>query len=85
MVLGYALLTAISALRSRVALFWLTTALCVAGYAMLVVSEGAGSTSGTTYDDPNVVVVLLIATGYVSAVQVDRAGAALNVMGNQRR
>jgi hypothetical protein len=64
---------------------WLTTALCVTGYAMLVIGERAGWTSGTTYHDTNVVLVLLIATGQVIAVQVDRAGAALKAEGNHRR
>jgi hypothetical protein len=49
-----------------------------------IISEGVGWTSGTTSQDPNVVLVLLIATGYVVAVHVDPAGAALSAVGNHR-
>jgi Protein kinase domain len=88
MVLGYPLLIAISGLWCRVRLVWLTTALCLAGYATLVVNDpkpGGLWSSGTPNHDPNVVVVLLIATGYVIALQVEKAGAALNAERNHRR
>jgi eukaryotic-like serine/threonine-protein kinase len=87
-VLGYPLLIAISGLWCRVRLVWLTTALCLAGYATLVVADpkpGGPWTSGTTNHDPNVVAVLLIATGYVIALQVEKARAALNAVRNHRR
>jgi serine/threonine-protein kinase len=87
MVLGYPLLIAISGLWCRVRLVWLTTALCLAGYAALVVNDrkpDAVWTSGTAAQDANVVLILMIATGYVVAVQVERAGAALSAVEGRR-
>jgi eukaryotic-like serine/threonine-protein kinase len=74
MVLGYALLIAISGLWSRVRLVWLTTALCIAGYATLVLGPTAWTT-GTKNHDPNVVIAMLLVMGYVTAIQVERAYA----------
>jgi eukaryotic-like serine/threonine-protein kinase len=78
MVLGYSLLIAISGLWSRVRLVWLTTAVCIAGYSTLILadrSEGRAWTTGTTNHDPNVVIAMFLVTGYVIAVQVERACA----------
>jgi eukaryotic-like serine/threonine-protein kinase len=78
MVLGYSLLIAISGLWSRVRLVWLTTAVCIAGYSTLILaerSEGHAWTTGTTNHDPNVVIAMFLVTGYVIAVQVERACA----------
>jgi serine/threonine-protein kinase len=81
MVLGYALLIAISGLWSRVRLVWLTTALCIAGYATLVLGAHAWTTR-TKNHDPNVVIAILLVLGHVIAVQVERAGA-LRVVPNR--
>jgi serine/threonine protein kinase len=80
-VLGYPLLIVISGLWSRVRLVWLTTALCLAGYAALVYghkAQGTPWTLGTKDDDPNIALVIMFVTGYVIALQVRRASAALN-------
>ncbi len=74
MVLGYSLLIAMSGLWSRVRLVWLTTALCIAGYATLILGA-RGWTTGTKNHDPNTVIAMLIVMGYVIALQVERAGA----------
>jgi eukaryotic-like serine/threonine-protein kinase len=74
MVLGYPLMIAWSGLWSRVRLVWLTTALCVAGYATLVVGDKVW-TKGTTNHDPNVVIAILVVMGYVTALQAERAHA----------
>jgi serine/threonine-protein kinase len=87
MVLGYPLLIAISGLWCHVRLVWLTTALCLAGYASLVFQDrnpGKHWTSGTTSHDPNVVLILMIATGFVIAIQVERARVALNGVEGRR-
>ena len=76
MILGYSLLIAISGLWSRVRLVWLTTALCIAGYSMLIIgpgSSGVGWTTGTTNHDPNVVIAMFLVMAYVITVQVERA------------
>jgi serine/threonine-protein kinase len=68
LVLGYPLLIAISGLWSRVWLVWLTTALCVAGYAALVIeaySRGSPVTAGTKEHDSLVVLAMMLFTGYV--------------------
>ena len=78
MVLGYPTLIAMSGLWSRVRLVWLTTALCIAGYATLVVGAKAWTT-GTTNHDPNVVIAILLVMGYVTALQAERAYALIGV------
>jgi serine/threonine protein kinase len=74
MVVGYSLLIAMSGLWSRVRLVWLTTALCIAGYATLVLGS-KGWTTGTKDHDPNVVIAMMLVMGYVIALQVERADA----------
>jgi eukaryotic-like serine/threonine-protein kinase len=74
MVLGYALLIAMSGHWYRVRLVWLTTALSIAGYATLVFGASAWTT-GTKNHDPNVVIAMLLVMGYVTAIQVERAYA----------
>ena len=83
--LGYPLFIAISGLWDRVRLVWLTTALFRAGYAALAFhAVGRGSlTSRTKHQDPIAVIAVIAVTGYVIALQVERAGAALNA--NPRR
>jgi serine/threonine-protein kinase len=86
-VVGYPLLIAISGLWAKVRLVWLTTALCLSGYAALVIhakSRGLPWTSGTKAHDPNVGLAIICVTGYVIALQVERAGAALNAVHARR-
>jgi hypothetical protein len=40
---------------------------------------------GTTRDDANAVLIVMIATGYVIALQVARAAAALSAIDGRRR
>jgi eukaryotic-like serine/threonine-protein kinase len=82
MVLGYPLMIAWSGLWSRVRLVWLTTALCIAGYATLI--AGAKDwTTGTTNHDPNVVIAVLLVMGYVTALQAERAYVLRSVHARQ--
>ncbi len=85
-VVGYPLLIAFSGLWSRVRLVWWTTVLCFAGYAALVIEHRRGMpwTGGTKDDDPNVVLAIILVTGYVIALQVERARAALNAVQTRR-
>jgi hypothetical protein len=85
LVMGYVLLIAISGLWCRVSLVWFTTALCLAGYAALIISTGGKWTMGTTRDDANAVLIVMIATGYVIALQVARAAAAISAIDGRRR
>ncbi len=78
MVLGYPLMIAWSGLWSRVRLVWLTTALCIAGYATLFAGAKAWTT-GTTSHDPNVVIAMLLVMGYATALQAERAHALRGV------
>ena len=78
MVLGYSLLIVMAGLWSRVRLVWLTTALCIAGYSTLILAANVSGdpwTTGTSSHDANVVIALLLITGYVVAVQVERTNA----------
>jgi serine/threonine protein kinase len=80
-VMGYPLLIAISGLWARGRLVWLTTALCLAGYAALVSGHkgpGIPWTYGTQDDDPNIALVIMVVTGYVVALQVQKTCTALN-------
>jgi serine/threonine-protein kinase len=78
-VIGYPLLIAISGLWSRVRLVWLTTFLCIAGYLVLVLDanyrQGVPLTTGTRSHDPIGVLAIIVVTGYVIAVQTERARA----------
>jgi serine/threonine-protein kinase len=88
LVMGYVLLIAISGLWCRVPLVWFTTALCLAGYAALVISDTkpeATWTLGTAAKDANAVLILMLATGYVIAIQVGRARAALSAVEGRQR
>jgi serine/threonine-protein kinase len=82
LVLSYALLIVVSGLWSRVWLVWLTTALCVAGYAALVIeaySRGSPFTASTLKHYSLVVLAMMLVTGYVMAIQVARASALTTV------
>jgi serine/threonine-protein kinase len=74
MVLGYPLMIAWSGLWSRLRLVWLTTAMCIAGYATLVIGAKEWTT-GTTNHDPNVVIAMLLVMGYVTALQAEKTSA----------
>jgi hypothetical protein len=87
LVLGYPLLISASGLWDRVRLVWLTTALCTAGYAALVIEVHRWAIvwpSRTRTEDPNAVLVILLITGYVVAIQVERARDALRAVQARR-
>jgi serine/threonine-protein kinase len=87
LVLGYPLLIAASGLWDRVRLVWLTTALCMCGYAILVIEFRAWEIlwpTRTKTQDPNAVLVILLITGYVMAIQVERARDALSAVQARR-
>jgi hypothetical protein len=69
----------ISGLWGRVRLVWWTTALCAAGYLALVLDDihvkQSPWTTGTHVHDPNVVLAVILVTGYVIALQTERASA----------
>jgi serine/threonine-protein kinase len=75
LLVGYPLLIAASGLWFRAGLVWLTTALSVAGYAVLSLTHRLGGASGAWHQYPNIMIASLLVTGYVVARQVNRAQA----------
>jgi serine/threonine-protein kinase len=72
MVVGYPLVVAASGLWFRVELVWLTTALAVAGYGLLVLDARWRGTLWQHYHRPNIVIAAIALAGFVIARQVKR-------------
>jgi len=74
-VVAYALLIATSGLWSSVRLVWATTAMAIAGYALLMIDARINLHVGDYEQYPNVFLASLLVTGHVVARQVRRLKA----------